>query len=192
MKTKTSTARRRAEAKGRASLLIEHADTALVPGDKVILCCRVSERAQDHSGTLKRQERYARAEMARREIEVVGVKTHVGSGVDPSWLTSAAAQAERLGAKLIATDATRFIRHPGYTNRDQSPQARDSELGDLKFATLGVPLVTLLHPDATSSECRAFETRIGKDAAGNSGGRPSTQQARDRKAVFDLLKKTPA
>ncbi|QEG39387.1 hypothetical protein UC8_13640 [Roseimaritima ulvae] len=130
--------------------------------------------------------------MSRRGIEVVDVKTHVGSGVDPFWLTSAAAEAERLGAKLLATDVTRFIRHPGYTNRDQTPQARDSELYDLKFATLGVPLVTLLHPDATSSECRAFETRIGKDVAGNSGGRPSKQQARDRKAVYELLKRTPA
>ena len=169
MTKQLSTARRRVETHGQASKYIQHAEDALNDGDLVFICCRISRRSQD---TLATQELACLHGAVQFGASVIDVATHVGSGFDPSWLTPIAAQAERLGAKLLVTEVTRFIRHPGYGPRDQSAQARESELDDLKFQTLGVPLVTLLHPDASSYECRAFQTRLGKDAKGKRGGRP--------------------
>src|SRR5262245_28230 len=85
---------------GRASEFIRHAPDAIAPGDRVIICARVSGRQQERAGNLERSVAYLRREMSGRGAVVVGVCTHVGTGREPEWLTRAAALARRHDAKL--------------------------------------------------------------------------------------------
>ena len=137
------------------------------PGDSVILCCRVSERAQRHNGNLDDQERNLR-EMAKHfGVHVIDVVRRVGPGTDPCWLVAAVEKAKRCNAKLFAESTDRFIRHPAYHSKSNpDAQAREPDLQDLQVWTAGVTLVTDLHPDASPHEVRSYQRKRGQRLRG--------------------------
>lgn len=156
--------------RGNASGYISHAN--LQHGDKVVLACRVSTYQQDVKGNLRNQTLNLSAEVEKLGAEVVGIVRYAGPGSDPYWLYRAKAIAEQYGAKIVAESTNRLIRHPDYHSKlNYSAQARTIELEDLSYWTRGVELTTVLHPDATPKEERAYQTKRGQRAKNRKGGR---------------------
>lgn len=179
------TARRRLEHRGRASDYISPIET-MQPGDRVMLCCRVTTQGQE--ANLKDQEANLRSVAVGCGAKVVEVFTHVGTGYDTDWLWRAAEAARKHGAKLLAESANRLIRHPCYDSKSwPDAQARESDLWELRQATEGITLVTHLHPDATPGEERAYHTKRGQREKGRKGGRPTKQKPGDKKRRRDEL-----
>ncbi|WP_417398200.1 hypothetical protein [Gimesia chilikensis] len=172
---RTSTARKRAESfLAESDELVSPSDyigglDTIRPNDQLQLILRVSRPQQR---TLPYQFRKLRQAAVERGARVIDVDWRKGSGVDPEWLQEAAEQALREGAKLFATDVTRFIRSAEYNKHNQSAQVSKSDLEALKELTLGVPLVTLLDPDKLSGEVRRFQSDLGKDSSDKRIGRP--------------------
>lgn len=161
--------------------------STLQPGDQVILCCRVSGRAQARKSNLDNQAIKLQDEMNRLGVRVVDVCRFVGSGWDPWWLEPLAVHAGQVGAKLVATDVTRFLRSRLYGKTSQHSSPTLSEFNELMLYTLGVPLITLLDPDASPGQCRWFESELGTRTKAQS----QAQQIADRKAVWELIKRLP-
>lgn len=113
---------------------------------------------------------------------------HVGNGKDPSWLTPYARIAKEHGAKLLAESTDRFIRSAEY-HPHTHPHVRPSKWDflRLRICTLGVPLVTLIHPDASYREVRRHQTRRGQIAKGKAGGRPVRELAGHKKERRERL-----
>lgn len=168
--------------RGKASDYIQPIDE-IKPGDKVVLCCRVSRRQQRHGGNLADQEANLREVVATRGACVADVVQHTGPGHDPSdWLCVAAMLAERHEAKLLAETTNRFIRHPGYHSvRWPEAQAREHDLLQLRRWTEGVTLVTVLAPDADWKQERSYHTRRGQRQKGHTGGRPRKSRRGEKK-----------
>ena len=164
---------------GKASIYICHAPDAIKPGDRVILCPRVSRCVQQRNKNLADQEQNLRAEAERLRAKVVGVERHVGSSYDPTWLSRALALAEKKAAKLLFESTDRIIRTPAF-HSSRSPNSRPTEL-DFKMLRQyadSVTLTTVLHPDATPSEVRSYQRKRGQKAKGRKGGRPPKQPRR--------------
>ena len=165
--------RRRWLTAGDASDYICRASDAIKPGDKVVLCCRVSGYAQNCNGNLADQETNLKRKMDQLGANIVDSVSHTGSGFDPAWLERAATLAEKHGAALVAETSDRFIRHPLYHSNDHPKlQARNTDLEDLRSCTYGIPLVTDLPPDASPSDVRGYQRRRGQRMKGRPGGRP--------------------
>ena len=99
--------------------------------------------------------------------------THIGSGTDPSWLRQAAEIAKHEDAVLLAESTSRFIRSQQYHSAKRpDAQPSDADLQHLRECTGGVRLVTVLPPDATPQQERAFATKRGQVAKARKGGRP--------------------
>jgi len=186
MVVKTSTARRRTLA-GDGRKYVSKASEILSPGDLVFLLLRVSTWMQDHKGNLKASEDFLRAEMKKLGVIVVDVGHHIGSGYEPYWIGPYAYQAEKLGAKLVAEDLTRLIRPACYDKLNQDAQAHDVDLQDMQYHARGVPLITLLDPNASPSECRSHQIKRGQGAK-NKGGRPPKQTAGYKKKMREKKK----
>lgn len=159
---------------GNAASYITH--DGIQPGDRVVLCCRVSTRQQNHRGNLTAHERHLRAEIAARRTEVVDLVSHVGPGYDPLWVARAADIAKRHNAKLVAITTDRLVRHPDYkstgSNYERNARANTEGLDDLKRYADGVELVTLVDPDAPLATCMGVMKKIGQQVKGRKGGRP--------------------
>ncbi len=162
---------------GKASNYIKQAN--IKPGDKVVLVCRVSQREQKQRKNLEDQEANLRAEVAALDGIVVGV-THIQvSGFDPFWISRAVTIAQQHGAKLLAESTDRFVRHPAFnSSKNNSRNARESDLRELVACAEGVPLVTLLHPDATPQEVRSYQRKRGQRIKQAKGGRPERPKNR--------------
>jgi DNA invertase Pin-like site-specific DNA recombinase len=174
---------------GKASNLIRQAKSEIKPGDKVVLCCRVSHCTQNHNGNLRDQEARLRRCMKKVGAVVMAVCTHVGSGVDKWSVLQAATEAREHGAKLVAESTDRFIRHEDYhSSKNPDAQARETDLEDLGYLTRGVTLSTLLHPDATPARVRSFQRKRGQWAKGHKGGRPLAKKKRREKLLPDVLR----
>jgi hypothetical protein len=176
--------RRRFEA-GRASDYIKHAVEELRPGDRVVLCCRVSACTQDHNRNLQDQAANLRERAEYFGVQVIWVKKYVGSGIDPDWLAWPAWFAKGNQAKLFAETTDRFIRHLRYHSKtNPDAQARDPDLQDLQLCTQGVTLVTDLHPDASPREARSYHRKRGQKFKGNHGGRPPKRRWKKRRQAW--------
>ena len=161
--------------RGDASKYIGHCKYDLKPGDRVILCLRVSRR--QNRGNLKDQEANLRRRMKMLGVIVIAAYRRVRSGCDPGWLVIPALHAKKVGAKLVAETADRFIRHPYYHSNDNpNLQASENELRDLKFFTFGVPLLTLLAPNASPRKVRSYQRKRGQQGKGRRGGRPPKRE----------------
>ncbi len=176
---------------GRASDYIKHAPDELKPGDRVILCCRVSGCTQNHAGNLADSEANLTERAKQLGVKIIAVKKHVGSGTDPYWLAWAVWFAKQNGAKLFAETTDRFIRHPAYHSKhNPNLQARDIDLQDLQSWTNGVTLVTDLHPDASPETTRSYQRKRGQVCKCNRGGRPTKPKwTQRRKAWLPLAMK---
>jgi hypothetical protein len=159
---------------GKASNYIRHVCVEIRPGDRVILCCRVSHHTQNQKGNLDNQEENLRGELERLGAVVVEVVRHEGPGWDGRWLVRAAAKAMKHGAKLVAESTNRFVRSLEYhSKKNPDAQASEEDLYALRCWTTGVTLVTLLDPDATAAEERSYQTIRGQRAKDRKGGRPA-------------------
>jgi len=179
--------------RGKASDYIGHAAQQLGPGDRIVLCCRVSACEQNRNGNLDDSEANLRRRAEALGVCVVGSYRHVGSGYDPWWVGRAAAMASELRAKLFAESPDRFIRSPKYSKTSQDAQAREVDLRYLAWWANGVPLVTDLEPDATPSETRSYQRKRGQRLKGKPGGRPRILDDRRAlaRAVGKLMRTLP-
>ena len=145
----------------------------------VVLYCRVSGRAQNWKGNLDDQERRLRREAKRLGLLVVACYREVSSGWTDNRpnLAAAAKRALAEGAVVLAQSRGRLIRSI-YFDTFINPYAYPTvaEFDELQRQTKGVKLATLLDPDVTSRQERAFETRRGLRSKG-CGGRPATNKA---------------
>jgi hypothetical protein len=172
---------------GKASDFIDTWDT-LKPGDKVILALRESHPEQWPQ--IDDQEFLVlRPALKAIGVKVIGVIDRLGHGVVPIWLNRSAARAEKLGAKIVAESTDRLIRPSDYSKYNQEAQARTDDLEELRFYTLGVPLVTFVHPDASPSEVRAHQS----SRSGKKGGRrpkpPAGYKKRRRKQMRPIARR---
>ena len=162
---------------GKASDYIGHADDKLRFGGRIVLACRVSTEAQRKNGNLADQEARLRKVAESFGAIVVDVVRHCGSGADPYWIARPVAIAQPQGALLLAESTDRLIRHAGYDSKtNPDAQARKTELEDLKQWADGVPLVTVIAPDAPPTLARSHQSRRGQSAKWRKGGRPPKVQ----------------
>jgi transcriptional regulator with XRE-family HTH domain len=168
---------------GNVSKYIRHAATEIRPGDKVVLACRESGRAQRKN--MRRQIaglRHAARALGATVVDLA--PPHVGSGAEPYWLVSAARIARAHGAKILAESTDRLIRHPGYHSEEWfEARARACDLEELAFITEGVVLATLVAPDADAAEVRAYQSKRGSRAT----ARPATRPGQLRRRRQELL-----
>ena len=144
---------------GKASLFISSVE-CLQPGDRVVICARKSCRSRRES--LPRQAQNLRSAAQERGLVVVDVVEHTGPGWSCHWLQHAAKIAKAHEAVLIAESPNRFVRSDHYHSvTNPTAQASALELEQLKMWTRGVPMYTVLHPDATFEQERSYETRRG-------------------------------
>ena len=160
---------------GRASEYIEHATEEIKPGNRVVLCCRVSGHVQEKNKNLADQEKHLRERAKRLGAEVAEVVSYQGPGADPYpyWLVRARLLAERHGAKLLAETTDRLVRHPLYHSANHPDlQAREADLREMQRLTKGIIIATDLNPDASPEEVRSYQRKRGQEMKGNCGGRP--------------------
>ena len=154
------------------------------PGTLVVLWCRVSSGLQNATGNNADQEADLRAAVAARGGTVVAVVTYAGRVVDAdAALYRAANVAAEAGAVLLAESTSRFIRHYRYHPKLRphlTPTA--NALRDLRWLCGGVPLVTLLDPDAMWRDERAHQSKRGQRRKGKTGGRPAKKRHGYKKA----------
>jgi hypothetical protein len=195
-KTRNVVSAKRRLQPGKASNYIGHFESEIRPGDNVLLWCRESH--PQNAAHLDHDEAALRDSATKRAANVVGVHRCVAVGYDGShqsrgcWvaeLARAAALAKKHGAKLLAAETDRLVRHPAFHPKlNPTAQARESDLADLVSWTDGVPLLTLLHPDASSGVARSSQTKRGRKAVGRYGGRPPKRQpGYKKKRRLDLL-----
>lgn len=164
--------------RGKASSYIRRFEVR--PGDRFVLCLRVSVR--QNRTHLADQERVLRRAVERGGGVVIAVITHVGSGFDPYWIIRAAGAAMMWGATILAESTDRFRRSGDYhSSKHSDAQASQSELKDLVWWAGGAQLMTLLDPDAPAKEVRSHESKRGQ--YGNLGGRPGKPGYKKRKRM---------
>lgn len=155
---------------------------AAVPcGTRLVLACRESGRSQaEHiHRQLAGVYRDATAPGVRECVEVVGVHLCVrGANGDPSWIEPAAVLARQRQAALLVESPSRAVRHPDfepkpYTVAKGTPEervmkywhltARDTDLEALRSVLGGVPIYSVVDPDATARQIRDHESARGAD-----------------------------
>ena len=131
---------------GRASDFFRPIDD-LKPGIKVVLCGRDSARS--NAANLPEQVANLRREVAAHGASVVGVEALVASGKEPWLWPRAAALAEQHDAVLLFESVSRAVRHPDFDSKE-CPDAQPTtfDLENLRYWTAGVPLMTVVPPDA--------------------------------------------
>jgi hypothetical protein len=114
--------------------------------------------------------------VAERGGVVVGVVSYAVSGFDPFWLVEAAELARQHAAIILAETTDRLVRNHEYHSKENpEAQATEPELESLRRCTLGVVLMTHLHPDASPRQARSYHRRRGQREKGHAGGRPHKQ-----------------
>ncbi len=153
----------------------------LKSGQRVVTYCRVSSCVQEHSKNLSNQEENLKRELEQRGFIVIRPFKEVGSGWQEyrDVLMYAAEHALANDAVLVAESATRFIRSRDYNSKTNwKVKPTKAEYRRLLRETQGVKLATLVDPDAIPQKIRSYETKRGKKAKGNAGGRPRKQAGR--------------
>jgi hypothetical protein len=159
---------------GKASRVIRPFN--LKPGTRVLILARKSGR--ERGNNLCDQEANLREIVDDENAKVVGTFAYKGSGFDP-LVGAAAIRAKRLGADVILAETTdRFVRNHSYhSSKRPALQATDRELASMARDAEGVPLMTHLHPDASPSEVRSYQSKRGQRYKRRKGGRPENRTA---------------
>lgn len=169
--------RRQPRNRYRPSEYIQHIKN-LPPSTLVILYVRVSSARQEHASQLAALK--AAAEAAGLVVVGVHVLT-TPAGEAEGGLFKAAKQAEAHGATLLAECTSRFARaathHAAHAHRRSPGRWAIKEVCDI----CRVPLATVLDPDATAAQERAYQMKRGQEGSGNYGGRPAKPRPGDKK-----------
>ena len=180
-----SVARRRAEQETDgdvASQFVGYFYTALKTGDDVVLAVRVSGSGQKTH--MPDQESSLRTPCEQKGVIVVEVVPYIGSASGKkgdnwsSWIRKVYDTARARNAKVLAFSIDRFIRNPYYNSQDPircKLRATEKDLQELREQTLGVELVTLMHPDASFEEVHRRKVMIGQASTKKPLGRPKKQ-----------------
>lgn len=157
-----------------ASTYIQSIET-ITPGTPVLLVCRVSHGGQNATGNNGDQEAAMRLAVEKRGGNVIGVEAFVGRAPDAeAWLYGVANKAARAGAVLLAESTSRFTRPHRYLPKHRPHLvAGANELRNLRLICGAVPLVTVLPPDASWKEERAYQSKRGQRQKNMKGGRPA-------------------
>ncbi|MFT3784331.1 MAG: recombinase family protein [Nibricoccus sp.] len=134
------------------------------PNELVVIYCRASTYAQDWRGTLDKQSRNLRRILRRAGFRVVAIYRERESGWrdDRDGLAAAVQHAKRVGAVLMVESTARLLRSAFYDpvhHPDQQPLRGEWEL--LADELRGVTAATIVHPDASQDQIRAYETKRG-------------------------------
>jgi hypothetical protein len=131
-------------------------------GERIVICARVSHRG--NRAHLDQQIAMLRQAATDQRAIVAAVIAHVGRGAEPAWVGRAVAAAKRQRAdKLFSESTDRWVRHPGYhPNENPTAQPRMSEFEELLMFADGIPLATLLPPDAPFEEVRWHQQLRGR------------------------------
>lgn len=154
----------------------------------VILYCRVSELAQVHNGSLKKQQDWeqlaVQAEGGRICNTVAGRERGKLSG-RRRLLLRAIKEAQHHDAILVARDLSRFVRAEDFnrrTNWHANPTSKEIE--QLLELAAGVQLATRIHPD-----CSPAQIHYQATVSGMNGARPGKKSAieDDPKVAVEIL-----
>ncbi len=148
---------------------------SLKSGKPVVIYCRVSSSDQDYKQNLSDQMVSMQDRIKQKGYEIIRTIKDVCSGwqEERDGLLLAAKIAQKNKAVVVAESPTRLIRSRDFNSKTNwKVQPTVAEYRRLQRDTRGVKLATLVNPDATPEEIRSHETRRGKNAKGNPGGRP--------------------
>ena len=144
-------------------------------GTPLFLLCRVSSDSQNANGNNADQEAGLRTAAEKHGLIVLGVEAYSGRAADAeAWLYGVANKAARAGAALLAESTSRFTRpHRYHPKHRPHLVAGANELRNLPWICGAVPLVTVLPPDASWKEERAYQSKRGQRQKNMKGGRPA-------------------
>jgi DNA invertase Pin-like site-specific DNA recombinase len=160
-----------------------------------MLCGRVSTRKQDDDGRLKRQ-----IDRLRKAVEKMGVKNiidgpivEVSLGkVNRSGLEFIILLAEKLGAIAVFETTNRIIRAKDFCPKtNPTAQLTLEDFEELTKVTKGVPLATVLHPDADYIEIKCYQSKYEekkKDRILYDKSKPGWTKRRRKKYLPIVLK----
>lgn len=112
--------------------------------------------------------------------DVVGQLKEIGPGWDLDRgsrlaLEAAVREAKQVNGVIVLESIARLLRHPFYDGeRNNLPTVH--QLQQLAVILDGVPLATVVPPEATAAEIKSYETKRGQQAKGRTGGRPPRKQ----------------
>jgi hypothetical protein len=130
-------------------------------GEPVVLWCRASNIEQERVDSLKRHRDWMYQQMLDCGAVIVGEVSIVASGFDPIWIGRAVAIAEKHNVAIVAHSTDRFVRHSRYSKTNQKVRAGETELKEITRYANGIELITLIDPNAKSSEIRKAATERG-------------------------------
>ena len=154
---------------------------SLKSGQRVVIYCRVSASAQERKKNLSNQVKNLKRELEQLGFIIIRTFREVGAGWQEyrDGLLLAAEIARENNAVIVAESATRFIRSRDFNSKTNwKVKPTKAEYRRLQRETQGVKLATLVDPDAIPQKIRSYETKRGKKAKGNAGGRPRKQAGR--------------
>lgn len=171
---------------GTASYHFEHFKKSTYKGQKVILYCRVS--AGDQEDNLDGQELRLRRYLESFEVKIIGIFREVISGYvrNCGRLKTAAKEAKKTGAVILAESTDRFVRNIDYnskTNPNAQPTVEEFEY--IKYITKDVILATALHPDLPWKKVRKYQTIRGQKTKG--GRHPKGWRKRRKKKFYKTV-----
>jgi len=159
------------------------------PNVPFVLVARVSSRDQHRKGQIRPQCWNLYESAINSGAKIIKVFEEVGSGseeVANRLIMVAAKCAKWEGACLLVESVARLLRSPKYSFFNQDQQPTDAELKAV-VTELDVPISTLLHPDASPEETRAFETMRGLRYSKAKSGRPRKRLPGYKRKIRDEL-----
>jgi hypothetical protein len=154
------------------------------PGQKAILCVRVSSKNQERNDNRADQEANLRSEAEKLGFEVIDVLllTKRGSDEERTRLELTVERARRIGAILLAESPDRFIRSWWFSVK-RNPSAQPTIVEWDRFLTLigNVTLATIVHPDLGWRAIRGYQTNRGVAAKGGKPSNPKPGAKKERR-----------
>lgn len=153
----------------------------LPPGTPVVLLGRASTQTNRQEKSPEDQIKNLKHELEKRSFKIIDdVPEFAARDAEyehRSKLERALLIAEKHNAVVVAESMDRFIGCFGYRKRRNPAPLDVFSIRRLLEMAVGVRLATLLHPDAMPDRgaVKAYQTKRGQAANGNSGGRPVEQ-----------------
>jgi DNA invertase Pin-like site-specific DNA recombinase len=153
----------------------------LKPGTPVVLYARESDPTQKDN--LPGQIAKLKREVAKRGHPAKAVVKEIARGAQ-CWrdgLKRAFVIARRASATVVAESVTRFKR-----NHDPRAPLTVADLKQLMAEANGVPLATVVHPDAAPEQARSYQSKRGMAGKGRYGGRPTAKHPKKARRVKNM------
>jgi hypothetical protein len=162
---------------------------AEMPSAPAVIFVRVSTRTQRKH--LREQEAACKGALRALGIQPIRFFHGVTPATSPDaakLLAAACKFAGERGGFVVAAERSRFIRSADYKCWRQEPTPSESEYKSLMLLAGGVPLATVLPPDAPPGTERGFQTCRGMADPQRRGGRPISRVPGYKKARRQRLR----